>query len=108
MDEVTTIQCDFFITNFAPSTVTNVDINTTVSGASITGPNQNDNFLTDTGNYSYIITFTGGYKGVPATVQQIYDITLSNGCTYTGRVVFHAVVPIVGSITQDVSNQNAD
>ena len=108
-DEVTTLQCDFVITNLGAATIATVDINTQVSGPSITGANQNDNFVAvSSGNYNYIITFEGGFRGTPATLTQTYDIVLSNGCTYSGRIVIHAILPILNNITQDVSQQDAD
>ena len=69
---------------------------------------KNDNFITDTGSYVYVVTFTDGFRGVPADLKLVFDITLSNGCTYTGRINTHAILPIDGNQTTDTTVENGD
>ena len=107
IDEVTTLDIDFSISNFSPSTVTNVDISSITTGFNVAPNPQIDNFITDNGTYSYVVTFLGGFQS-PALVQLVVDITLSNGCTYTGRIHLHSIIPIFKSFTQQITSEDAD
>jgi hypothetical protein len=99
------LDIDFTITNFAPSTVSAVDISTDINQFS-TGP-QVDNFLTDTGSYTYTVDWVGVFNNNPITVLMDIDVTLTNGCTYS-YTAEHIIIPIVGAITTDDDDVNAD
>lgn len=107
-DEVTTLDIDFTIANLGILTITSVDINSTVSGINVTGPNQNDAFVLPTGLYTYTITFTDGFRGIAANVQLVIDVVLSNGCTYSGRIHNHGIIPTLGSKTQIITDEIGD
>lgn len=105
-DIVVTLDVDFAITEFAPSTVSTVDINTTTDPKG-KGPNQNNAFVTDTGTYAYIITWDGGFVNDPIVMVQDITVVLANGCTYQ-VTLNHTILPIVGRLTNENENVNAD
>jgi hypothetical protein len=105
-DIVGTFAIDYTITNFAPSTVSGVTINTSTD-PKLAGSAQVDVFVTDTGSYVYVVTWVGGFIGDPVTIIIDMEITLANGCTYD--VTFnHVVLPLLGSTTSLDEDVNAN
>lgn len=105
VDTQGTFSIDYNITNLGGAAVTNVDIltNTTPKPA---GADQNNNFVTASGNYLYLVTWIGGFAGDSIRINVNMEITLDNGCTYIVSF-FHDVIPLVNSSTTLDEDVNA-
>ena len=105
-DVVADFDINYAITNFAPSTVATVSIDTSTN-PKIAGVAQTDNFITDTGMYTYQVTWVGGFVNDPVTIIMDIEVTLVNGCTYN-YTANHVVFPLLASTTQDDADVNAN